>query len=207
MVDGGRSVGVAALRLDHGHGGQPGEEHVIGRHVRRGPFGDGEVAPLLRAGAGREGEALAVGLPFDVAELRVDQAAGLALVQVDALADLLSKLDVVLDRFGRFGGGARLGSGQFHFQAHAINVGLLRQPLPLQPLGLSTGDVLLGGQASFGFGLGLSCDALVGRLLFRDRLAQPLQFGLQRRALGVRIGRRHEGAGAKARSPMTVRWS
>jgi len=52
LLQGTRDVDIPALGLDRRHWSQADEQHIVGRTAGRRPFGDREVATLLRTGAG-----------------------------------------------------------------------------------------------------------------------------------------------------------
>jgi hypothetical protein len=100
------------LGLDHGVWLEPDEQHVVSDAVavRLGPrrdLGDRAVLALLGSRAAGPAQGLAVDLPAGVAELRVDQHSGLALVELGGLRGGGGLGDDDLFLLGRRGGGGR----------------------------------------------------------------------------------------------------
>lgn len=103
LLQGGRYIDALALRLDDADAGKAGEEGVVRPAAFRGPFGNGQVAALLRPSARLVGQELAVGPPAGIGKLDVDQTAGLALIQVQPARGLntgLLELHLQLLRLG-----------------------------------------------------------------------------------------------------------
>ena len=80
LLQGTGYVHVFAFGLDHGHGGESLKQHVIGGVTVARPFGNGHVAAPLRAGAFAVTQGGRVCFPARLAQLLVDDAAGLGFV-------------------------------------------------------------------------------------------------------------------------------
>lgn len=77
------NVGVLALGLGRGQRHEPDEQAIVGGAALGGPLGDGKVLALFGAGARGETDALRVRDPSRLAQLLVDQLAGLRFIELD----------------------------------------------------------------------------------------------------------------------------
>ena len=82
LLQGARYIDVLALGLHHGDGAQALKQHIVGRVAFAGPFGNRHMAATLGARAFAVAQGGGVGLPAGLAQLRVDDAAGLGLVEL-----------------------------------------------------------------------------------------------------------------------------
>ncbi len=90
-------VGVLALGLGCGERREPDEQAIVGGAALGGPLGDGEVLALLGAGSRGVTDALRVRDPSCLAQLLVDQLAGLRLVELDGGRGLVCGPDDLVD--------------------------------------------------------------------------------------------------------------
>jgi hypothetical protein len=150
------------------------------------------VAARSRAGAALPGECFRVRLPAGLAQLGVDEVAGVGLVQLELLAGPVGGVGELLEGLRRPGGGAGLEGGQLLDESL---FGLLGELLPGGAvLGVAAG-ALLGVEAAAGLGLGGGASRLHVEPRGIEGLAQALQLGGEGGVLLGGIGRRDEGAG------------
>ncbi len=174
LGEGAGHIRAPALGLHHGHGLEAHEEDIVGATVGGGPLGDGLGAAGLGAGAVLVGEALRVRLPTGLAELRVDETAGVGFVQLQLLAGLVGGSGQLLQGLGWLGGGTGLEGGQLLGE---LFLGLLGELLPdVAVLGIAPGP-LLRVEPAAGLGLGGGTGGLGVELRGAEALAQALQLG------------------------------
>jgi hypothetical protein len=143
LLDRSGDVLPGALGLHHRQRRQAAEQDVVRRTVGGGPLGDGQVASFPGTGAEAVAELVAVGVPAGVAQLQVDQLAGLGLVEGHRRGGFVR----ALVEFAALRRGLRLAVGTDGGQAAQVFGGLR--------LGLGGEGQGRVGVAAGGFGVGL----------------------------------------------------
>ena len=149
-------IGVGPLGLHGRNRGEAHEQHVIRRTAAGGPFGDGQVAVLLRPGSFPIAKGWRVRFPPRLPQLLIDQLAGGGLIQFDRTSGLPGGLHQSRRHRSWLPGGGVLQGLQLSREGSLVRLGRFRQLFPLLlfvegllQLGLC-GAELLSHRSSFG---------------------------------------------------------
>ena len=187
LLQGGGHVGVLALGLDCAEGGEPDEEGVVGGAALGGPLRDGQVLALLRTRTGRVPEGCGVDRPPRLAQLAVDQLAGIGLIELNGGGGGVARADERGDaRLGLLCG-MRLQRRQLRGQGRLGVLRLLGQLLPESLLVLGRSELRL-------HGLKLLDRILTCSSVFGEFIGEALQLGAHVSGSGGGSLGRDEGA-------------